>query len=294
MAELAPLEAPGDFRLGFAGDTFNTAWYLRALRDDVAVSYLSAVGDDDISHSMLDFMDKAGIGTTSIERIPGRSAGLYMIAIRNGERSFSYWRDTSAARQLADDPGALARALAGADQIYFSGITLAILSHAGQGRLLTALGEARSKGKTIIFDPNLRPRLWDDQAQMTGTIMRGAAVSDMVLPSFEDEAEHFGDPDPAGTARRYAQVGAGCVIVKNGEGAIHYLNDGATGTVAVTPASRVVDTTAAGDSFNAGILATTAKAMPLADRITFASAVSKQVICGKGALVPLDKAALQG
>lgn len=290
MAELAPLDNPGDYRLGFAGDTFNTAWYLRQLRGDAEVSYLTAVGSDGISDRMLGFMESAGIGTRHITRRPDRSVGMYMITLKDGERSFSYWRDTSAARLLADDDAVLARAMDSADLVYFSGITLAILSDAARGRLLQALNTARGQGKRIVFDTNLRSRLWRDTEQMNAGIMAGAEVSDIVLPSYEDEAAHFGDADPQATADRYLRAGAYRVIVKNGPEPVLFVDGDERGEVPIMPAERVVDTTSAGDSFNAGLFATLDTEVPMADRITLAAAVARQVIGGKGALVTLDRA----
>ncbi|SMX39066.1 sugar kinase [Maliponia aquimaris] len=292
MAELAPLDAPGDYRLGFAGDSFNTAWYLRQLRPGLEVDYLSAIGGDAISDRMARFMADAGIGTAHVARVPGRSVGMYMISLSAGERSFSYWRDTSAARLLAEDPAALDRAMSGADLVYFSGITLAILSEAARDRLLHALRAARGQGATIAFDPNLRPRLWRGSAEMCAAIMQGATVSDVVLPSFEDEAAYFGDADPRATADRYAAAGARSVVVKNGPDPVHVLHDGRHQEVVVAPVPRVVDTTSAGDSFNAGVLVDWGSPLPMAKRIERAAAVTAQVIGGKGALVPLDKTPL--
>lgn len=290
MAELAPTETPGQFRLGYAGDTFNTAWYLRKLGADVSVSYFTAVGTDALSTQMLDAMSDAGIDTGYIARIPKPTVGLYMISLTDGERSFTYWRENSAARRLADDRIALTRALADADLIYFSGITLAILDETGRATLLDVLKEVRAQGKTIAFDPNLRPRLWSSTEQMTRTIMQGAQVSDIVLPSFEDEASFFGDRDPAATATRYANAGAETVVVKNGPGAVHFLHGGQEGEITIPAVAAVVDTTAAGDSFNAGFLAGLDRGRPLPDMIKAASRVAAQVIGGKGALVPIDLA----
>lgn len=292
MAELAPLDRPGDFRLGFAGDTFNTAWYLRQLRGEMDVSYYTTLGGDDISERMLAFMADAGIGTEHIARSPERSVGMYLISLNNGERSFSYWRSNSAARLLADDEATLAAAMDGADLIYFSGITLAILDDAARGRFIDALKAARAKGKTVAFDPNLRPRLWESAEQMTGAIMAGAEVSDLVLPSYEDEETHFDDPDPAGTAERYLKAGATTVIVKNGADPVLYVDDGTRGEVSFASITNVVDTTSAGDSFNAGYLATQGLDMSMNDRIGVAAALAGQVIGGKGALVAIDPSPL--
>ena len=292
MAELAPLAVEGDFRLGFAGDTFNAAWYLRKLCPGADVSYFSAVGDDTISDRMLGFMRDAGIGTRHVVRIAGRSVGLYLITLSAGERSFSYWRDTSAARLLAEDGPALAGAVGGADLVYFSGITLAILPDAARDRFLAVLGDARASGRVIAFDPNLRPRLWPDAQRMTRAIMQGAAVSDIVLPSYEDEAAHFGDTEPASTLDRYAQAGAACVIVKNGSAPVHYSDGEERGAVSPDPVPDVVDTTAAGDSFNAGFFAGRIAGLTTASCIRLGAAVAGQVIGGRGALVTLDRTRL--
>jgi 2-dehydro-3-deoxygluconokinase len=290
MAELAPAAVQGDYHLGFAGDTFNTAWYLARLRPDMHVSFFTAVGADDISLRMRDAFLASGIGDTFVQTVAGSTVGLYMISLINGERSFSYWRGQSAARQLAADPKALAQAMSDVDLVYFSGITLAILDAASREVLLTALRTARAAGKTIAFDPNLRPHLWSGPSEMTEAIMQGAAVSDIALPSFEDEAAWFHDADPMATADRYAAAGATTVVVKNGADAVHHRQGAACDTVSVPPLTHVIDTTAAGDSFNAAILAGLQDNMPLKDSITLACRLAGTVVQGKGALVPIDPA----
>lgn len=288
MAELAPAAAPGEYRLGFAGDTFNTAWYLARLRPDATVSLFTAIGTDAISQKMRDALVASGIDGSHVRAVPDRTVGLYLISLDNGERSFSYWRGQSAARQLAEDPDALAQAIDQADFVYFSGITLAILDATSRQTLLSALRKARASGKKIAFDPNLRPRLWSDTSEMTRAVMQGAAVSDIALPSFEDEASWFSDVDPVATADRYSAAGATTVVVKNGADPVHYRQGETHGRTAVPPLSSVVDTTAAGDSFNAAILAGIQEDMPLADSIARACRLAGQVVQGKGALVPVD------
>ena len=288
MAELAPAETAGDFRLGFAGDTFNTAWYLARCAPEVSVSYLTAVGDDTISQNLTAFMRESGIDDRFVRVAAERTIGLYLISLDQGERSFSYWRGQSAARTLADDPAHLEAAMASADLIYFSGITLAILDAERREVFLSALRHARGLGKTIAFDPNLRPQLWTSPEVMTRTIMLGAEVSDLVLPSFEDEAIWFDDATPEATAQRYANAGATTVVVKNGEQPVVFCKGAMTGQVPVTPVADLVDTTAAGDSFNAGIFAGFASKASLRDSITYACNLSREVVLRKGALVKID------
>lgn len=288
MAELAPSDRPGEYTLGFAGDTFNTAWYLARLRPDFAVSYFTAVGTDAISQNMRDFFVASGIDDRHVQTIPERTVGLYLITLENGERSFSYWRGQSAARQLAKDRSTLETAVEDADLVYFSGITLAILDPESRHILLDVLREARSEAKTVAFDPNLRPRLWSDTAEMMDAVMQGAAVSELVLPSFEDEASWFGDVNPDGTVDRYVAAGAKTVIVKDGAKPVHFKNNEVRGDVPVPPVPSVIDTTAAGDSFNAGILAGVDADEALQVRIERASRLAGQVVQAKGALAAVD------
>lgn len=288
MAELAPSERAGEFKLGFAGDTLNTAWYLAQVASDIDISYLTAVGDDAISQDMRAFMRGAGISDAHVQVIPGQTVGLYLIHLDNGERSFSYWRSASAAKQLANDQIAIGRAAGQADLIYFSGITLAILDPQSRKKFLDALRSARASGKTIAFDTNLRPRLWSTPQEMTDVIMEAAAQSDIVLPSYDDEAVWFGDSDSIATLDRYSKAGADQIIVKNSDQPVVYQKAGHRGEVNVDPVKGIVDTTAAGDSFNAGVLASVLRQDDLAAGIRKGCRLAGYVVRHKGALVPVD------
>jgi 2-dehydro-3-deoxygluconokinase len=286
MVELAPT-GNGTFAMGYAGDTFNTAWYLRRLLPGSAtVSYLSAVGTDSISDRMVEFMAAEGIATDHIQRVPGRSVGLYLIQLTEGERSFAYWRSTSAARLLAEESVKLDTALKGADLIYLSGITLAILDGDARSRLKASLTRARAAGSRVAFDPNIRPALWPDRATMLQSITDMAAAADIVLPSFDDEASHFGDPDPNATAQRYAGKGDRLVVVKDGERPVVTWHDGRSDRHPVpAPTAPVLDTTAAGDSFNAGFLASYLAKSDVPTAVAAGASLAARVIAGPGALV---------
>ncbi|MGJ8611199.1 MAG: sugar kinase [Octadecabacter sp.] len=294
MVEMAPASAADEFRLGFAGDTFNTAWYIKQMSPNAKARFVSRIGTDAVSDRMLAMMADAGVESDHVLRSADRSLGLYLISLKNGERSFSYWRDMSAARQLANDAAALQAATADGDVIYFSGITMAILDAAGRDTLLDVVRDARAAGKTTVFDSNLRPRLWGSADEMTKTVMRAASVCDIVLPSYDDEVDHFGDADITATRERYLNAGATTVVVKNGEGEIHYTHGEVTGTVVPPVARSVVDTTSAGDSFNAGFLVGITATGNAADSIVKASRIAGHCISQKGALVPLPDHLIDG
>lgn len=125
-----------------------------------------------MSVAMLAFMAQKQIGTDYIGRYASRMLGLYMVHLNNGERSFSYWRSQSAARLLAENKTPLRKAIEASDIIVFSSITLAILEGDGADNLLSILQEFRDTNKIIVFDPNIRPRLWPDQDHMRSQLIR--------------------------------------------------------------------------------------------------------------------------
>lgn len=279
LSEQSPLWA-----LNVAGDTFNTAWHVKRLLGDTAeVEYLSVLGTDPFSDRIARFMAASGIGTRFLRRDAVRGPGLYAISLQDGERSFTYWRDRSAARLLADDPEHLAAALGWAGTIYFSGITLAILTPEARARLLSALETAHAAGRRLIFDPNLRPRLWEDAPTMRATITRAAGLADVLLPSFEDEAQHFGDADLAACARRYGADAGRDVVVKNGGQDVLLAVDGAR-TLWPLDTVTPVDTTGAGDAFNAGWIAARHRGLDADASLAAAHDLARHVVSIQGAL----------
>ncbi len=277
------------YRQGFAGDTLNTAWYMRALLPEGwTVDYATALGDDIYSKDMRGFIAKAGIGTGHIQEIAGKRPGLYMIHQEGGDRHFTYWRGQSAAKLMADDTEALDAALAGATTVYFSGITLAILAPRARGHLMAAIVRARDAGAQVVFDTNLRPALWTSQKIMASTLTAAATISDIVLPTHPDEAPVFGDASPEATAERYLAIGAREVVVKNGaEPAVVATADGLRETIPAPKAAKVVDSTGAGDSFNGGYLSARARGIDPVAAVHEAHRVAGIVIGHKGALVDM-------
>ena len=288
MAEFSPDEQLGKFNLGFAGDTFNTAWYIANNHADVNSAYFSKVGDDELSDQMLKFMSDNQVDTRYITTVAGSTIGLYLISLVNGERTFSYWRNKSAATFLGQNVDDVGNAMKKQDMIYFSGITLAILDQNSRENLFSCLKSARRAGKKIAFDPNLRPKLWNDKKEMCDVIMAGANLSDIILPSFEDEATWFSDADPLSTLARYQNVGAETVVVKNAGDPISFWSQHGTGTYLVESVEKIIDSTAAGDSFNAEILVGLLREIPLADAINNAANLAKKVLMGQGALVKIS------
>lgn len=287
MVELSQADG-GLLRQSFAGDVFNSLWYARAgLPDTWGVSFCSAVGTDPTSDQMLRFIEQAGVDCAHVKRLPDRRPGLYMIHLDGAERSFSYWRETSAARQLAQDAAHLNAAISGADVVYLSGITLAILPPNGVTTLLEILGKARQDGTLVAFDSNIRPALWPDRARMQDLIGQAAGVSSLVFPSFDDEQAAFGDAIPQDTLERYAGYGAEVIVLKNGASEVNTFANGARVDIPTPPIATPVDTTGAGDSFNGAFLASYVQQLDVVAATKAGQACAGQVIQHHGALVTL-------
>ena len=139
--------------------------------------------------------------------------------------------------------------------IHLSGITLAIIGEEGRRNLKKVLEDARSKGAIVSYDPNVRPRLWRDELEMRPALREILDVTDIALPSFDDEARLWGDPSPEETVRRLAELDVAEIAVKNGGGEVLLLSDSVISRVATPEVNNICDTTGAGDSFNAGYLA---------------------------------------
>lgn len=288
MVEMAPVDG-GLYRRGFAGDTFNTLWHLtHLLGADYDCGYVTKVGQDALSDSFVDDLHQNGVNVAHMGRDPLRSMGLYLIQLDGVERSFHYWRSTSAARGIADDADWLAQAIAGARLIHLSGITVAILPEAGRATLLDALQTARANGATVAFDPNIRPQLWSSEDEARHTLTRFMSAADIALPSFDDEQRFFGDACPQTTIARFAAEGVGEVIVKNGADSVLVHANGATLEIATPQVTDIRDTSGAGDAFNAGYLASRLMGQFPSDAVRLGQITAARTIQHLGARLPVD------
>ena len=252
MVELRE-QSDGTLTRGHGGDTLNTAVYLARL--GVSVDYITALGNDLWSDEMIAHWRSEGVGTSLVRRVDGRLPGLYIIQTdAAGERRFAYWRDHAAARLLFDLPDAaeLCHGLAQYDLLYFSGISLSIYNDAGRTKLFGAVEAARQRGGRFAFDTNFRPRGWPDHAVAKTLYRRAFECADFVLASVEDLDLLFGiDGETelqSHAARAERVLKLACPAVRIAIGNTEMI-------VEARPVERLVDTTAAGDSFAAAYLA---------------------------------------
>ena len=289
MIELS-VATDGSPRLSYGGDTLNTAVYLaRLLGGSFSIDYITAVGDDPYSEDMIGHWEKEGIGIHLVNRISGRLPGLYTIRTdRFGERSFYYWRDRSAAKDMfAGKFGqVLYEKLLDYDLIYLSGITLCILNETYQRRLFSFLDKARSAGSVLVFDSNYRPSAWSDGECALKAMNEMMNLTDIALPSLSDETQLRGIDSITKCLRTLAKFGVSEICVKDGaNGCAGWSREDSFTVTAVD--GIVIDTTAAGDAFNAGYLSMRVRGYGPHESAIAASKLAKAVISHQGAIIPI-------
>lgn len=266
-------------RTGYGGDTLNTAIHLARLGHDVA--YLTALASDSASSALKAKWAAEGLDTSLILDHPSRATGRYAIATdANGERSFTYWRDTSAARDMFSLAGieAALDAVAKADLVAYSLITLAILPEAACARLLAL-------ERRLAFDGNYRPRLWADAASAARARNAAIARASIGLPTLEDETQISGEASADAVARHWQTLGCAETIVKMGAKGCR-LPDG---TIIPPPQTLApVDTSGAGDAFNAGYLHARLSGATPGEAATEGHQLAGWVVMRPGAIPPLD------
>lgn len=252
----------GNMKQSYGGDSLNTATYLARLTksDEVKVHYITALGTDHLSTKMIEYWNDDSINTDYVMLDPNRFPGIYLIQLDDhGERSFLYWRNNSAARYMVSHPQypQIIQGLKNMDIIYLSGASLAILPPDDCDILINDLIKCSQNGAEIIFDSNFRPKLWENFDQTRTKYNKILSHTNIALVTFDDEKALWQDQTPEHSIERLQQSGVKNVVVKNGsEGAIlkQHNNDKII-KIPTKKIDKVIDTTGAGDSFNAGFIA---------------------------------------
>lgn len=267
--------------VGVAGDTLNTAIYLKRAAPDLQVDYVTCLGDDPFSAQIRDFIAAQDIGCGAIQTIAGKSPGLYAITTTDdGERSFTYWRSASAAREMFQTGDTCDFSpLSDYDLVYLSGITMAILPPHVRQALIRWLESASIR---VAYDSNYRPKLWEDQQIAQEATRAMWARCDIAMPSIDDEMALFGETDTQVAARFDTYQGTGAL--KRGDLGPLSLGEPVEQTYAAAP--KVVDTTAAGDSFNGGYLGAVLTGSTQADALRAGHDCAARVVQHRGAIIP--------
>lgn len=280
--------ASGGLRYG--GDTLNTAIHLARMGHDVA--YVTAVGSDPVSDAIVSAWAAEGIDTRFVLRHPDRNIGIYAIHVDDtGERSFLYWRDQSAARDMFGLPG-MASALdhaATCDFAYYSLITLAILPPDARQKLMSTARSIRERGGVVAYDSNFRSLLWPSLQAARDASNGAIACATIGLPTNSDEREIAGSElSEREIAAHWQERGCAEVVVKAGEHGCLLAHAGTEPELIPVKRVIMVDASGAGDAFNAGYLSARIEGLDPVRAAARGQSLAGWVIRRPGAVPPVD------
>lgn len=290
MLELTTKEGPL-MRRAYAGDVFSVAVYLARLAPPaLKVKMLSATGSDALSQGLRAALEHEGVDTDCMATHPSKHLGLYMVQNdSSGEREFTYWRSNSAARdaiKLID-----LYAIATPDYLFFSGISLAILDPASRFTFKRWVADLKKLGTTVIFDANFRPALWQSESEYLTEYRWAFSACDIALPGMDDLQQIFRCESAQQACELLSAYDIQEIIIKNGPDSILYRNGAQQGEFQVPKVNLIVDTTAAGDSFNAAYLASRIGGSSTPEAIAAGCRMSAKVIGHSGAIMANDNTA---
>lgn len=251
--ETGELSTVEHFMKRVAGAELNVATGLARL--GLNVGWVSRVGNDSFGQFVLNTLQKEGIDAAGVT-LDGRFATGFQLKskVDNGtDPIVEYFRKGSAASHLSTDDYHSAY-FSSARHLHLSGVAAA-LSDSSYALLEHAAKTLKAQGKTISFDPNLRPVLWKSEAEMVAKLNHLAFMADWVLPGLKEGMILTGEKTPEGIADFYLNRGVQAVVLKTGsDGAWFKTACGDKGAVAAVKVDNVVDTVGAGDGFAVGVI----------------------------------------
>jgi len=270
------------FKLGWGGDTSNFA--VAAARLGRRVGYICRLGDDEFGKSFLELWAREGVDASRVIMEKGSFTAVYFISlIDGGEHDFTYYRRDSAASHLS--PEDIDEAYVGQARVFHSsGISLAV-SQSVREAVFKAVKAVKEAGGLFSFDPNVRLRLWPINTARA-IISHACAQADIALSSIEDMKLLYGYDDPEKAASALRAMGPETVVMKLGaDGCLVSAKD----RIVRSPGFKVkvVDTTGAGDAFDAAFITGMLKGWDHARIARFANAVGALTAMDRGAVAPI-------
>jgi sugar/nucleoside kinase (ribokinase family) len=247
-----PLEHAEAFYKRTAGAEINVATGLARL--GLKVGWASRLGTDSMGRYLLAAMTAEGVDCSRVVCDAAQKTGFqFKGQVTDGsDPPVEYHRKGSAASHMgvADIDEAW---LLSARHLHATGVFAAVSgSTLPAARRTMAL--MRNAGRTVSFDPNLRPTLWATPELMRSSINDLATLADWVLPGMEEGRFLTGETTPQGVAAFYRARGAKLVVVKLGAEGAWFDGESGSGHVPGFPVAKVVDTVGAGDGFAVGII----------------------------------------
>ncbi|MCQ8884625.1 sugar kinase [Pseudoalteromonas agarivorans] len=281
---------PSTLHQSFAGDVYNSAVYLKRCFPQITTSVITALGEDNLSKKMRERFTSEQLNTDYVFAHSSKVPGMYYIETdEQGERSFIYWRDDSAAKKVVEfiSPE-LVKQLSSGDMFFFSGISLAVIEEQARAQFWDIVKQLKAAGVKIVFDPNYRARLWDNVEQTKAQYHSAFSLADITLPGVEDLETLYNVQSVEAVIDYLAPYNINEIIVKNGPDSVITKEANTVQSHSITPVKNVVDTTSAGDAFNGVYLGARLDGRPISEAVKLGAQAAGAVIQQPGAIAPKD------
>jgi dehydrogluconokinase len=278
-------EQPGDlaavrhYEKRIAGADSNVAIGLSRLGFNVA--WLSRVGNDSMGRFVTQSLEQEGVNCRHVTVDPAHPTGFQFksLELEGADPVVEYFRRGSAASHLSVND--IVPDLLKARHLHATGIPAALsptcreLSHV----LMTQMRDA---GRSVSFDPNLRPSLWPDQATMIREVNRLAGLAHWVMPGLAEGELLTGFDTPSEIARFYLDMGVEAVVIKLGAKGAYYRTQLNEAFVPGVPVAKVVDTVGAGDGFAVGVISALLENLDFAQATARGNWIGSQAVQSRG------------
>lgn len=274
-----PLHEAGRFTLGLAGAEANVAIGLARL--NVRTGWVSKVGKDAFGKFIMKRLKNESVDISRVRMDDKHPTGFQLKSkVKEGDPEVQYFRKGSAASRWV--PGDFDKAyFLKARHLHMTGIPLAV-SGSFRSFARQALAFMKENGKTVSFDPNLRPSLWPSVHEMIRQVNQSAFQCDWVLPGIREGAVLTGSDKPGEIADFYLEKGVKLVVVKLGEEGAYYKTASEEGTVSGFKVRKVVDTVGAGDGFAAGLISGLLEGFAIREAVIRANAMGALAVQSPG------------
>lgn len=215
-------------------------------------AFLGKVGNDAFGRLLRDTLQDAGIDTSGLRIADDVFTTLAFVTLdASGDREFSFSRKPGADTCIRFEE--LDLSVIDDSKVFHFG-SLSLTDEPAATATRKAVAYAKSKGKLITYDPNLRKPLWKDLDFARGQLLWGIAQADVVKLS-DEEADFLWGLDPENAARHMLEhFDVKLVFVTCGAGGCFFCNRKAGGWVPALSGIRAIDTTGAGDIFGGSAL----------------------------------------
>jgi 2-dehydro-3-deoxygluconokinase len=277
--EVGPLDDVITFSKALAGAETNVATGLSRL--ELTTGLVTKLGDDTFGRFITKALNKENIDTSSIVVTNDYQTGMLVKSkVIDGDPEVQYFRKNSAASRLGAEDFS-EEYFRNATHLHMTSIPSA-LSKECYEFTVRALNFMKEEGKTISFDPNLRPSLWPDEVTMVNTINELALQCDWFLPGISEGKVLTGFDNPEEIADFYLNKGIKLVVIKLGADGAYYKTKSEKGFVRGFKVSEVVDTVGAGDGFAVGVISALLEKLPIKEAVVRGNAIGALAVMSPG------------